>query len=267
MSNKLFLTGLSLLLCTACDMIDYHPYDSRTGGISDTNQKNIERIEAICVEKTTFRFALTGDTQRQYNDTEDMVRHMNSLGNIDFVVHGGDISDFGVTKEFKWQHDILSKLSMPFVTLIGNHDVLGNGYQVYRSMFGPENFSFMAGNCKFVCLNTNAIEYDYSTPVPDFIFIENEINDSRERECRTIVAMHAPPLGEQFNNNVAKVFQEYVKKFSGLLCCLHAHEHNYNVRDLFDDGVLYYGCSSVGKRNYLVFTVTPEGYTHEVVNF
>lgn len=27
---------------------------------------------------------------------------------IDFVIHGGDMSDFGVTKEFLWQRDIMN---------------------------------------------------------------------------------------------------------------------------------------------------------------
>jgi hypothetical protein len=51
------------------------------------------------------------------------------------------------------------------------------GEEVYTKVFGEDNFSFIAGNVKFVCLNTNAIEYDYSHPVPDFDFIENALAD------------------------------------------------------------------------------------------
>lgn len=33
------------------------------------------------------------------------------------------------------------------------------------------NFSFCRERREIVCLNTNAIEYDYSHPVPDFNFL------------------------------------------------------------------------------------------------
>jgi len=38
-------------------------------------------------------------------------------------------------------------------------------------------FYDIAGDVKFVCLNTNALEYDYSEPVPDFTFMENELTN------------------------------------------------------------------------------------------
>ena len=34
------------------------------------------------------------------------------------------MSDFGVTDEFLWQRDIMNKLRVPYVALIGNHDCL-----------------------------------------------------------------------------------------------------------------------------------------------
>ena len=156
-------------------MIEYHPYDGRISGKTDINKKNIARIEEACRNKETIRFALIGDTQRWYDETEDFVNALNKRNDIDFVIHGGDVSDFGLTKEFLWQRDILNKLKVPYVVLLGNHDCLANGIEVFRKVFGDENFSFIAGRTKFVCLNTNALEFDYSLPVPDFQFIEQEI--------------------------------------------------------------------------------------------
>ena len=185
-----------------------------------------ERIEKVCEGKDTIRFIFMGDTQRSYNETEDFVKYVNQLDSIDFIIHGGDYTEFGLKKEFEWNDDILSKLKVPYVGLIGNHDVIGNGDQVFRKIFGNENFSFVVSDVKFVCLNTNAIEYDYSHPVPDFNFLKNEIADST-RNKRTIVVMHAPPGNEQF----------------------------------------YYGCANIAKRSYLLFTLTPDDYIYEVVNF
>lgn len=43
-----------------------------------------------------------GDSLRWYNEAEDFVTVLNKRNDVDFVIHGGDISDFGLTKEFMW---------------------------------------------------------------------------------------------------------------------------------------------------------------------
>lgn len=268
LTNKLYYL-ISLLLCMpACELIDYHPYDGRlsSGTETDINRKNIERIEATTRGKTTLRFILMGDSQRCLDETEDFVTAVNKREDVDFVIHGGDMADFGLKKEYEWTHEIMSKLSVPYIALIGNHDIIGNGEQVYMKMYGNENFSFIAGNTKFLCLNTNAIEFDYSHPVPDFSYIREELQDTLSH-TQTIVAMHAPPGSDQFNNNVAEAFEGYIRKFPHLLFCLHAHNHHVSVTDIFNDGILYYGCSNMKKRSYLYFTVTPDTYTYEVVTY
>ena len=261
---------LFLILFTSCSLIEYHPYDGRlTIDERDLNNRHMALIEAATQEKDTIRFFWTGDTHKDYDETVDLVNHINNqILPIDFVMHGGDFTEYGLTKEFEWKVSILSKLKIPYVGLLGNHDVIGNGDQVFHTLFGEFDFSFRCGNIKFVCLNTNAIEYDYSEPVPDFDFIRNEIKEAGSHDfTRTIVAMHARPGCEQFNNNVKEFFQYYIKQFPNLLFCLNAHDHQLQAADLFDDGLIYYGCSNIAKRNYMLFTVTPDDYSYEVVYF
>ena len=161
---KPLLLSFLCLLMGSCDMIDYHPYDVRINGETDVNAHNIAEIEQKCKDKTTIKFVTMGDSQRWYDETLDFVGEINKRDDIDFVIHGGDMSDFGVTDEFLWQRDIMNKLHVPYVALIGNHDCLGTGEETYRAVFGDPNFSFIAGRVKFVCLNTNAMEFDYSRP-------------------------------------------------------------------------------------------------------
>ena len=149
---------LCCLLVAGCDLIDYHPYDVDIKGERDINAKNIQKIEAKCLGKSTIRFIAMGDSQRWYDETVDFVNAVNKRDDIDFVVHGGDFSDFGLTDEFLWQRDIMNKLKVPYVGLIGNHDCLGTGEDAFRQIFGDTNFSFIAGGVKFVCLNTNAMD-------------------------------------------------------------------------------------------------------------
>ena len=63
MANRVFarithtaLLSASLLL-TGCEVIEYHPYDTRISGETDLNRRNMERIEAECLGRDTIRFA------------------------------------------------------------------------------------------------------------------------------------------------------------------------------------------------------------------
>lgn len=266
LSKLLFIPLLGLCM-SGCDMIDYHPYDTRISGQTDINNYNIEKIEAKCKDKTTIRFVTMGDSQRWYDETVDFVNHLNKRDDIDFVIHGGDFSDFGVTDEFLWQRDIMNKLKVPYVGLIGNHDCIGTGKETFRAVFGDPDFSFIAGRIKFVCLNTNALEYDYSDPIPDFDFISNQLEDRRDEYDRTIFSMHIRPFCFEFNNNVADVFQYAIKQFPNLLFCTAAHEHRLFEKDLFEDGVMYYMSDCMKHRSYYIFTITPDGYEREVVYY
>lgn len=177
------------------------------------------------------------------------------------------MADFGETKEFLWARDYLNRLQVPYVCLLGNHDCLGTGFDVYQKVFGPDNFAFTAGNVRFICLNTNALEYDYSHPVPNFNFMEDELRAFPAAAEKTVVAMHVPPGDDEFNNNVGRAFGSYVKSFSGVQFCLYGHVHSWQEEEFFGDGVVYYGCTTVGKRGYFVITMREDGYEIERCGF
>lgn len=267
---KHLIYSLAACCClVSCDVFDYHPYDLQIGKeYRDTNARNIERIGRLNDGRDSIRFVFMGDTQRFYDETEDFVEAVNARNDIDFVIHGGDVSDFGMKKEFLWLEDRMHSLKVPYVTLCGNHDILGSGEEIYRVVYGELNFAFIFGRTKFICINTNALEFDYATPVPDFEFIVNETADSTSTAYdNTVFVMHVAPGDVEFNNNVLIPFKEYTKRARNLLFCLHAHEHTLQVRDIFNDGVMYYGCETIKKRSYMVFTVKQNTYSYEVVRF
>lgn len=265
--TRLWLLAAAALLFGCEDLFSYHPYDARFSGETDINERNIGKIEEECEDKDTLRFVFTGDTHGWYSDTKDLVASINGRDSVDFVIHGGDLTDTGTTKEFVWTRDILAGLQKPYVALIGNHDFLGTGDEVFNKMFGEIDFSFIAARTKFVCLNTNATEYDYMAAVPNFDFMEEQIVADTALFDRTIVCMHARPYSSQFNNNVAKAFGHYVETFPGIICCLNAHDHVLSIDDLYGDGILYYGCESAEHRSYFIFTLTREGLSYEVVHY
>ena len=256
------------LAFSACELIDYHPYDTRVDGKSHINAQNIERIEAATAGKKAIRFVLISDTQRWYDETKAAVKSINARDDIDFVLHCGDMTDFGVTREFEVQRDILEGLRIPYVALLGNHDCLGTGADVYRHMFGNPDFTFNAGDVHFLCINSNAFEYDYSVDIPNFSFIRNDIETLPDNMRRTVVAMHAQPTSEQFNNNVSELFEYEIRKYPGLAFCMCGHGHHTQVNEWFGDGILYYECAAAKHREYLIFTLDEEGgYSYETVDY
>lgn len=260
--------AVGIWMLAACDVIDYHPYEVRISGAHGINAQNIARIEAATAGRDSVRFVLFSDTQRWYDETKAAVRSINARTDIDFVLHCGDISDFGATHEFEAQRDILELLRTPYVVLLGNHDCLGTGADAYRYVFGNPDFSFNAGDTHFLCLNTNAFEYDYSTDIPNFPFINTDLSTLPESVRRTVVAMHAQPTSEQFNNNVSELFEYKITRYPGLAFCMCGHGHHTVVNEWFDDGVLYYECASAKHREYMIFTLKSDGgYSYEVVSY
>lgn len=283
-----FILSTLVLLLSACDLVHYHPYEGRISGETGLTEKNLKRIEDLRLGPQ-FKFAFISDTQRWYDDTGDVVAAINRRGDIDFVLHGGDITDFGVTEEFEWMRDVLQGFRMPWVTLIGNHDFLGHGSSIYRKMFGPFNYGFTVGHVRFEMINTVALELDYSTPVPDFEFLQKEfeyidsINALYPDSIRqTIFTMHSRPGDEQFNNNVAIPFSYYLRFFPGMTpetdrnpddgklpsFCLNGHNHHNETLEPFDNGILFHGIANIAKRSYFVITINnDDSYELEIIDF
>ena len=53
--------------------------------------------------------------------------------------------------------------------------------------------------------------------------------------------------------------------YPGLMFCLYGHGHHTEEHDIFENGTIYYEIASVEKREYRIFTITPKGYSNEVI--
>ena len=265
--RKVLLWIMAVILASGCDSFQYHPYEVRFDGERNINHNNIVKIEGQCRNLDSLCVAFISDSHHDYTALCDMVGDINRRDSIDFVIHLGDLTDTGTIKEYVWARDYLSRLNKPYVVLIGNHDFLGTGDEIYSKMFGSMDFSFIAAGVKFLCVNTNATEYDHIADIPDFQFLEDEAIADSALFDRTVVCMHAHPYSDQFNNNVAKPFEYYVKNLPGILFCINGHDHNLQFNDLFGDGLMYYGVTCVSDRQYMIFNINKEGYRYEVIDF
>ena len=294
---------LMSLLFASCELVKYHPYQDAEGCDTDLTQQNIDRIQQTLSCRDTLRIAFISDTQRRYDDTREAVAWINDRSDIDLVLHGGDLTDFGATDEYIWMTEELTALNKPWLTVIGNHDFLGLGEENYRRIYGAYNYSLNVGHLHLLVLNTVSRDVDYSESVPDFSFIREDLLTVSNLNAQhpdsithTIVMMHDRPGDEQFNNNEAIPFADYLHQFPGLTqndplltdtlitrlsptvseddrhemlgtrlngFCLNGHTHSHQLLRPLSDSTLFYTVPSINKRELYVFTIFPIGYGFE----
>ena len=257
------------LSTTSCEeLFEYHPNQIRLEEHErNLTAKNLERLQKQ-QPGDTLRILVMGDTQRFYDEAQDFVKKANSYPNIDFVIHQGDISDFGMTQEHRWVHDILKNLKWPYLTVVGNHDLLANGSKVYQQMYGPLNYSFTYGHTKFVFVDTNGREYGFNGKVPDIGWMTKELYQREDEDfAQAIVVSHVPPHDGDFDRNLEEAFHHALKSSRKVKLNLFGHIHNWQTDKVYDNSIVYHGTTTVKKRGFTYLKVWPSGYAIEKVNY
>ena len=222
---------------TSCKkLVQYHPAEVRPN-VRDLNAHSIARLEKI-PQSDTFSFAVISDLQRFYDELDDFVDYENNVQEFAFILVAGDISDFGLNKEYNLIADILQKLKSPFITVIGNHDMLGNGKLIYRQMFGNENFTFTFGNNKFILFNSNGREVGFNGQLPDMGWLTSEVANSDEYTNLFFVS-HVPPFSGDFDPSMEDRYVTLMNTTANARLSLHGHEHRFYMGFHYADNFPY----------------------------
>ncbi|MDR1516725.1 MAG: PQQ-binding-like beta-propeller repeat protein [Dysgonamonadaceae bacterium] len=102
----------------------------------------------VSAQTTPFKFALITDTHvsnpANNEDLRRAVADINAQPDIDFVIHSGDVSEFGSDEELKTAKSILDSLQKPLYVIPGNHDSnwSESGTNSFLRIFGGETFAF-----------------------------------------------------------------------------------------------------------------------------
>lgn len=105
-----------------------------------------------------FKFALVTDTHvGGATGAEDLYRtvnDINSQSDIAFVILSGDITEFGSDEELRTAKCLLSKLTVPYYIIPGNHDSnwSESGTNSFLRIFGNETFGFSYNGYTFIGL-------------------------------------------------------------------------------------------------------------------
>ena len=261
------VTVLLLTLLGCKDLIQYNLQEVRLDeDETNLNLKNIPKIEAL-PRRDTLKFILIGDTQRFYDQVEDFVTAANKRDDISFVVLAGDISDFGLNREFRWVHRELKKLKMPYIGVIGNHDMLANGRLIFNKMYGPENFSFSCNGTRFICLNTNSREVGFDGSIPNLSWLENELQQAAAYRNAFVISHVAPFSKADFDQKLELPYASLLAKSRNVRASLHAHDHTTNRVRPYEGGMEYFVIGTVHYKTYAVITVWDDQYTIEEHGF
>lgn len=262
----IFCLILATLLFSACDLIEYSPnqtFDKNTP--KDLNKKHISRLLQNAGDDT-IRFALTGDSQRAYKNANDLVDVVNNIRGIDFVFLAGDISDFGLLNEMEWINEIFSKLNAPYIGVIGNHDLVANGENIYKRMYGELNFSFIYNGVKFICHNTNSREVNFDGNVPNMAWLKNELSPSAEVNAYIAVA-HVPPFSVDFDPKTEADYINLINSSPNTLAALYAHNHKEEVRYPNNQKIPYLVTHAIGKRQFLLIEIVKGKLKYESIKY
>jgi len=170
-------------------------------------------------------------------------------GRIDFVLHGGDMTDSG-TRDLIWQASHLFKLPVPVRLCLGNHDLTERESLAHWLKLCPDFFSggrpeylIETEDCVLHVVPNNWMEIPYrwvDTQNPHFLDDQITLLDrqSARRAVRPqILLTHSPVFGlppeqtgmaKPFHEPVAtftKTVVEWAKRQPGLLCVLGGHTH------------------------------------------
>jgi Icc protein len=259
-------TALLSFTFSACSKFEYSPYEVRIpDDTEDINQKAIDRILSQPISATdTLQFLLISDTQRFYDETADFVKAANKQKNIRFVMLTGDITDFGLTKEFQWIHSILQKLNFPYLGVIGNHDCLGNGKQLFEHMYGPMNSYFNYGGNRFVMINTNSLEFADNS-VPDMKWLEESLADTAAYR-NAFLFMHVPPYHIDFDRSKEEQFANLIRTRK-VRMAFNGHNHDQGVESPYAEDVKLVTVGSTSYRSFIKATIIGTKATYEVISY
>ena len=252
------------VLLFSCRQFEYSPYViPRSDGGDAWLADALGRIALTDGPQRGYSFAVIADIQSAYDDLRDCVRHVNADTGIRFVFVNGDLTQYGLLREFEWIRDGLGRLKAPYLPVLGNHDALANGPEIFLRLFGSLNYSFAYRGTKFVVFNDNA--WEFATPVPDLAWLESELESPDS--LRLIPVAHIPPWGDQISPPVDSAMTEKFARHRTMLCVF-AHTHHFRLQYEANERRPFLVADNIADRNYAKVTLSEDSaFTVERIFF
>ena len=249
---KIFMIAIFTL--TSCSMPEYSPWvNDRSEDL--LTEAHLKRLQDSPFEP--FTIGLAADSQAVIGEFDDVRKKLDNK-DIDFTLVMGDLTDRGLQQEFDWFRDVINRFNKPVLTVVGNHDGLSHGEDIYRRMFGSLNYSFIYKDIKFVAWNNNPFEFG----PPDLDWLREEI----ESHSRVVVFAHQPPHAKSMTDVDEEIWAE-IRQSPNLIASIHGHQHKFNHYQEDDGTPIYttarvedtkFGLMRIEEDKVIFFECTPE---------
>ena len=244
-----------VLVLSGCDY-EVSPWSTDAECSNEVSiERNIERLKAYEQEvglRSEYQVAIISDPQQYPGTFEDLIKHVNTLPEVDFILLTGDLADTGVKAEYEWVCKVMEKAKQPIFAVIGNHDALAFGKEIWAKVFGPEDYSFTYQNSKFIAYNDNKYEFE-NVPDRDWLAAEAAGDDQRDY---TMVFSHIPPW--DFDLPLSQELKDL-----GVDLGVHGHEHSFDYWQLTNVQLPHYVVTSTKKKGFGLLTINSSDYTLE----
>lgn len=244
---------LGLLALLACQPFDYGPAVIATGGGQQhLNQKSIDRLTAASGgPRLRGKIAVLADIHIYYDELAAAVSRLNADTSIDFVVVAGDVTQYGYAGEYRMLSGFLSRLNVPVIVGIGNHDGQAGGTDLYERIYGPTDFAFAWRGYDFIFFDDNARRDPRS--LADWGWLEKALAEAGD-SLRVIPICHAPPYSDQLDSSQSRRLVDLYARNHAVIV-IGAHIHDFHYEEPYGDGVPYLIADDIGDRNYVVVTL------------
>jgi len=213
----MLLCGMTGLLCVAgCNIkIQFSPWQS------NVPVRNLTAAHLAKLTKTDtgsfepFTVAVAADVHVDAGQLRDIARTLGKRGDVAFMLLVGDLTDLGTLMEFTWLSKTIEKCEFPVLTVVGNHDGLGNGPVIYNQVFGPFNYAFVYRDVQFVMWNNNPHEWG----PPNTEWLEQQVTS----HAPSVIVAHQPPLSAPAPEEDWK----HVRQGGSVIATVHGHIHRF----------------------------------------
>jgi Icc protein len=245
----IFLTLFFIHGCS--DPFDYSPFEvdvpREARGQTDKNLGRLLNTDKARDTTATVRIGLLADAHYHFQDIKELVNQLNGES-VDFVIVLGDIVDQGLVSEFEILEDVLNDLKMPYLTVIGNHEYLANGEDIYDQLYGSRNYSFSYAGYHFIAWDD---VYWEKNGTPDWDWLESRLKQT-DRGTPILLA-HIPPWGDQFPEADEARYVALTEQY-GVQASLHGHKHQFGIEN-YNNDILYATVPAVDKLSYGILTL------------
>lgn len=173
-----------------------------------------------------IRIAILADSHQNYKDLDKVVRQINRAENLDFVVNLGDATNSGYNLEFDQFLESYLILHPPTVNVIGNHDAIGAGADIFEKVFGELNFYTESASHRYIFFDSANLESQEN-------FDPSWLKATVEASTKPVIIFtHVPLLDtERFTGETAQIFSAVLNNPKTQLV-LNGHNHVYSHTSL-----------------------------------